>query len=254
MPLHEVAARGFEAAAEAYDRGRPGYPAEAVEALAAALRLGPGVRVLDLGAGTGRLAALLAARARPVLAAEPVVAMRRRLAAVGGAIPLGAVAESLPFRDGSLDAVAAAQAFHWFDGPRALCEIHRVLRPGGRLGLLWNQRDDEVDWVRHVSRVVNAREGDAPRYRSGLWRTAFEGAPGLFGPLQEYRFRHVQWLPRESVVDQVASVSFVAAMPEEERALLLDEVRRILERHPDTHDHAEVPLACRADLFWCERR
>jgi SAM-dependent methyltransferase len=253
MPLHEAAARGFEAAADAYERGRPGYPAEAVEALAAALRLGPGVSVLDLGAGTGKLTGLLAARARPVIAVEPIAAMRRRLAAAPGAIPVGALAEALPFRDGSIDAVAAASSFHWFDGPRALREIHRVLRPRGRLALLWNQRDDEVDWVARISAVVNAREGDAPRYRKGLWRAAFDAAPGLFGPLEEGHFHHVHRLPRQGVVDRVASISFVAALPEAERALVLAEVRRILDGHPETRDRAELPLAYRTDLFWCER-
>jgi SAM-dependent methyltransferase len=188
-----------------------------------------------------------------VLAAEPVAAMRRRLATVDGVLAVGAVAESLPFRDGSLDAVVAASAFHWFDGPRALSEIHRVLGPGGRLALLWNQRDDEVDWVARISAIVNRREGDAPRYRTGLWRAAFDAAPGLFGPLAERHFRHVHWLPREGVVDRVASISFVAALPDAERAPVLAEVRAILDRHPETHDRAELPLAYRTDLFWCER-
>jgi SAM-dependent methyltransferase len=254
MSLHDAAARGFEAGAEAYERGRPEYPAEAVEAIASALRLRPGSRLLELGAGTGKLTRLLAGRTRPVLAVEPVAAMRRRLAACPGAAVVAAVAEALPLRDGSADAVVAASAFHWFDGPRALAEIARVLRRGRRLALAWNRRDDSVEWVARLSELVNRREGDAPRYRSGRWRAAFEAAPGLFGPLEEARFPHLHRLAPERVVDRIASISFIAALPAADRDAVLAEARGLLASHPETRGRTELALGYRTDVFVCERR
>jgi SAM-dependent methyltransferase len=251
MPLHD-AVRGYERAADAYERGRPDYPPEAVEAAAAALRLGPGRVAVELGAGTGKLTRLLAGRG-PLLAVEPVPAMRRRLRAVAGAVPVAALAETLPLRDACAEGVVAASAFHWFDGPRALREIARVLRPGGRLALLWNVRDDAVEWIARLSEIVNRREGDAPRYRKGLWRAAFDAAPGLFGPLAETRFAHVQRLSPDGVVDRVASISFVAALPEPDRAAVLDEVRALLASHPETRGREDLALPYRTDLFTCER-
>ena len=139
--MRGVAARGFQAGAEAYERGRPGYPTDAVDALTDALGVGPGATVVDLAAGTGKLTRLLVPSGATVIAIEPVDAMRRTLAAMLPRVPVVAgTAESMPLRDGSAGAVVAAQAFHWFDGEAALAEIHRVLAPGGRLGLVWNVR------------------------------------------------------------------------------------------------------------------
>ena len=143
--------------------------------------------------------------------------MLRLVAGTPGVAPVRALAEVLPLRTGAMDAVAAASSFHWFDGPRALAEIHRVLRPGARLALLWNQRDDATAWVARLSAIVNRREGDAPRYRKGDWRRAFDGAPGLFAPVEEARFTHVHPLSRDGVLDRVASISFVARMEPTER-------------------------------------
>lgn len=253
MTLHD-AARGFERAAEAYDRGRPAYPPEAVALVVSALRLGPGVRVLDAGAGTGKLSRLVAASGAAVLAADPADAMIRRAAGAPGVVPLRAVAEALPFRDGSFDAAAAASAFHWFDGPRALRELHRALRPGGRLALLWNARDDAEPWVARLSEIVNRREGRAPRHRRGEWRAAFDAAPGLFAPVEEAHLRHVHVLAPDAVVDRVASISFVAAMPEAGRAEVLAEVRALLAADAGTAGRAEVALPYRTDVHVYERR
>ncbi len=253
MPLHE-AARGFERAADAYERGRPEYPPAAVALVVSALRLGPGARVLDAGAGTGKLSRPLAACGAPVLAADPADAMIRRAAGAPGVVPLRAVVEALPFRDGALDAAAAASAFHWFDGPRALRELHRALRPGGRLALLWNVRDEAAPWVARLSEIVNRREGTTPRYRKGEWRAAFDGAPGLFARVDEAHVPHVHALSPAAALDRVASVSFVAAMAEAERAEVLEEVRALLATHPDTAGRAEIALPYRTDVHVYERR
>jgi SAM-dependent methyltransferase len=252
MTVHD-AARGFETAADAYERGRPEYPAAAIDRLATALRLGPATPLLDVGAGTGKLARLAAGRGGAVLAVEPAAAMLSKLAGVPRVARVRALAEELPLRPGAFAAAAAASAFHWFDGPRALRELHRVLRPGGRLALLWNRRDDEVAWVAALSGIVNRHEGGAPRYRTGSWRAAFDRAPGLFAPVEEGHWRHVHRLSPAAVLDRVASISFVAAMPAAGRDELLGEVRALLAAHPDTAGRAEVGLAYATDLHVYER-
>jgi SAM-dependent methyltransferase len=252
VAVHD-AARGFEAAAEGWDRARPEYPEEAIDLVARSLALGPGRRLLDVGAGTGRLSRTLAARGAEVVAIEPAAAMVRRAAAAGHVLAVRAVAEALPVRSHAADAACAASAFHWFDGRRALGELHRALRRGGRLALLWSHRNDAIDWVARLSELVNRREGSAPRYRRGEWRAAFDGARDLFRPLEEARFRHAHPISPEGVVERVASVSFVAALPEAERAEALAEVRALLARHPDTAGRDELSLPYLADVFLWER-
>lgn len=240
--------------ADRYDRSRPGYPQAAVERLAAALALSPGAPTVEIGAGTGKLTRLLLPRAPRLVAIEPVDAMRRRLAALLPRVSVvGGQAEALPLRSGSANAVICAQCFHWFDGPAALAEIHRVLGPGGRLGLLWNRRDESVGWVRDLSEVFEPLAGGAPRYRSGRWREAFAETT-LFGPLEEARFENRHAGGPEGVVERIASISFVAARPEPERAEVLARVRRLLLEHPDTRGRAEIALPYVTDAFWCARR
>src|SRR5580658_6312532 len=114
--VHEVAARGFGAQADAYDRARPSYPPEAIDWLVEGMGIKPGQRVVDLAAGTGKLTVLLAGTGAELMAVEPVGSMRDRLRQLLPDVPLLAgVAEALPFADDSLDAVLVAQAFHWFD-------------------------------------------------------------------------------------------------------------------------------------------
>jgi SAM-dependent methyltransferase len=251
--IHESASRGFAQATEAYEEGRPTYPAKAAARLARELRLRPGRAVLDLAAGTGKLTALLVGTGATVVAVEPVAEMRGVLErALPGVRALPGTAEAIPLADGSVDAVTAGQAFHWFRGDEALAEIHRVLTPDGGLGLVWNVRDTSVPWVAGLSEIMEPHRGDTPALRSGEWREAFERTQ-LFGPLSHAEVRHVHHLPPAGVVARVASVSFVAALPDRERERVLAEVRDLLATDPETRGREEIALPYRTAVYWAKR-
>ena len=235
MSIHRAAAVGFARAAAAYARGRPEFPAEAVDRLVALL---PGRAVVDLAAGTGKLTRALVARGCKVVAVEPVAEMRAAIAPPARAVE--GVAEAIPLPAASADAVTVAQAFHWFDGPRALAEIHRVLRPGGVLALIWNRRDTGSALQARLSALVAPYRGDVPAHASGQWRAAFD-ATRLFGPLREERFRNDQVVDADGLEDRIASISFVATLDEERRSALLGEVRALAAGGPVTLRH-EVQL------------
>jgi ubiquinone/menaquinone biosynthesis C-methylase UbiE len=225
---HPTAAAGFDRAADAYERGRPGYPADAVAHLAAHFRLGEGVTVLDLAAGTGKLTRMLATTGATVVAVEPVEGMRRVLTqAVPGARVLAGTAEHIPVEDGSADAVTVAQAFHWFDADRAVAEIARVLRPGGGLGLIWNTFDTSVPWVAALRTLVDVHRRGEPAYGHTSWRDAFT-ATRLFAPLEEHTFGLVQELGTEELVDRIGSTSYIATLDEAERRQLFEEIRALV--------------------------
>ena len=252
--IHEAAARGFARAADAYERGRPGYPPAAVGHLCEALGIGPGRAVLDLAAGTGKLTRLLVPTGAELVAVEPVGEMRAALVrALPGVTALASTAEDLPLAGDSVDAVVAGSAFHWFHGDETLAEIHRVLRPGGRLGLLWNVRDESVPWVAKLTAIMEPHRGSAPRYGSDAWKEAFRRTEA-FSPLRCAEFRHVHRLEPEAVVARVGSVSFVAALPERERAAVLADVRALLAHDPATRGREVVELPYRTDVYWCSVR
>lgn len=248
------ATQGFERAADAYERGRPDYPAAGVDALVERLDLRPGRVVLDLAAGTGKLTRLLAPSGADLVALEPVPGMRATFAALLPDVPLVAgTAEALPFATASLDAITVAQAWHWFDHERATAEAARALRPGGRLGLVWNARDRSEPWVDRVWSIMDRVEKRAPWRDHENWRdSAMREMPG-FGALHEAEFRHLQAITPAGVVRRVASVSHVAVLPENEREAVLDEVRELLATHPAVRGRETVEIPYRVDCFWTER-
>ena len=252
--LHETAALGFSSAAASYDEGRPTYPPAAVARLARELHLQRDRVVLDLAAGTGKLTALLVGTGATVVAVEPIAEMR---AVLERALPdvraVPGTAEAIPLDAGFVDAVTVGQAFHWFQGDGALAEIHRVLRPDGGLGLLWNDRDTSAGWVVRLTEIMEPHRDDVPTYRSVAWRDAFERTR-LFGPLAHAETTHVHRLTPEGVVARVASVSYVATLPEPERERVLAEVRDLLATDPETRGRAEVELPYRTDVYWAKRR
>jgi SAM-dependent methyltransferase len=223
--IHWAAAAGFAAAADVYERARPGYPEAAVAWLAERLGIEPGVDVLDLAAGTGKLTRLLVPLGARVVAVEPIAEMRARLTeAVPGVEALEGTAEAIPLSASSIDAVTCAQAFHWFRHEEALAEIHRVLRPGGGLALVWNSRDESGPLQARISEILEPLRGDTATRSDRSWREAL-GRSDLFGPVEERKWPYEQLVPLEVVVERVASVSFVAALPKDERARVLAEVR-----------------------------
>jgi ubiquinone/menaquinone biosynthesis C-methylase UbiE len=249
LPIDDVAARGFEAGAAAYEAARPGYPDAAIAALRDEVAIGPGTRVLDLAAGTGKLTRRLVELGADVLAVEPVGAMRTQLlAAVPSVEVLDGLGEEIPVPDASVEVVTVAQAFHWFDAPAALAEIARVLRPGGRLVLLWNERDERTPWVAEMSRIIRWHERTVSRYQHVDW-AAVVAADGRFTPLQEQALAWEQPMTSELLADRVRSISYIATMPVAERERLVTEVVHLVRRRPETFP---LPYVCRVQ--WAQLR
>ena len=249
MAVHRAAAVGFDVAADAYERGRPSFPADAVDLV---VSLCPPERpVVEVAAGTGKLTRLLVERGLAPVAVEPVAGMRRVLArTTPGVAQVAGVAEALPIRDGAVGAVLASQAFHWFANATAVAELRRVLEASGRLVLVWNVRDETVPWVAELGRIHEPHRGDTPHYQSGAWRDALAGGP--FGPLQERHLAVVQRLTPDEVVDRILSVSFIAVLAEPARAAVAAQLRELLATHPDTRGRAELELPYRTDVFWVD--
>jgi SAM-dependent methyltransferase len=207
----------FREVADAYERGRPGYPEDAARWLAGAEPRD----VVDLGAGTGKLTRTLLDLGHRVTAVEPLEEMRSALAAaVPGVLALPGSAEAIPLPDATADVVTCAQAFHWFDHAKALPEIARVLRPGGRLALVWNSRDDRDPWMAGLSAIIGNEpvdEDDLVPIRASV----------LFGPVETAEFRFEQALDRDGLLDLVNSRSYCAKLTAADREPILAEVARL---------------------------
>jgi SAM-dependent methyltransferase len=180
---------------------------------------------LDVGAGTGKLTRALASSGSSLIALEPVAAMRAVLQReVVGVKAIAGSAEEIPLGDGSVDAIVSGQAFHWFDGPRALAEFHRVLRPGARLGLIWNRRDRHQPLHQAIDEIIERYRQDTPALLSQRWAEAFEGS-SLFRLADRAEVESEQMLDADGLVDRVLSISYVSALPDAERAGVESELR-----------------------------
>jgi SAM-dependent methyltransferase len=238
--IHRAASTGFGRSAGAYERGRPEYPRE----LLPVLGIEPGDVVLDLAAGTGKLTRLLLETGASVVAVEPVAEMRAALP--DSVRALDGTAERIPLEDASVDLITVAQAFHWFDGDAALAEIHRVLRPGGRLALVWNRRVEDAPVNLALDALVEPHRAGTPTHRGDRWRGAFERTK-LFGPLEAHTFANEQRLDADGLEARVASISFIAALPDDERAAVVAAVRELAATGP-------VTLPYRTEIHLADRR
>ncbi|MEY9848929.1 SAM-dependent methyltransferase [Streptacidiphilus sp. BW17] len=233
-------ANSFGAAAAAYERGRPDYPAAALDWLLQA-RTGAAPRdVVDLGAGTGKLTRSLCARGLAVTAVEPSEGMREQLAsAVPEATVLAGAGESMPLPDDAADVVLAAQSWHWVDTVLAVPEVARVLRPGGTLGLVWNVRDERADWVAALGRLLHP---EGTPVTGGVGVEGLADHPDLFEPVERFDVPWTHTLTGDQLVDLVASRSYVITLPDADRETLLAEVRALTRRHPALAGRTRVQL------------
>lgn len=208
----------FGEQAAAYERGRPSYPPEAIDWLLPA----SATDVLDLGAGTGKLTVRLAERGLAVVAVDPIPEM---LDVLSGSLPsvpaLLGTAEEIPLPDNSVDAVLVAQAWHWFDPERASAEVARVLRPGGRLGLVWNIRDERLGWVKELGRIIGTEHDPSHSTLSDA-----------FTDIETHRVEWTSYLTPQALLDLVASRSYCITSPAEVRSRVLEQVRELLATHP----------------------
>ncbi|MGO4593334.1 class I SAM-dependent methyltransferase [Leifsonia sp. 2TAF2] len=234
----DLHAASFEQAADVYDAARPSYPADAVSWLTEGID-GP---VLDLGAGTGKLTAALVERGFDVTAVDPSPEMLRVL---GDRIPEAEVregaAERIPSPDSSFALVVVAQAWHWVDADRAIPEVARVLRPGGRLGLIWNERDESVAWVEELGELMDA----------GSASFDDEADPVLaspFGPIEKHETRWVQPLDLDGLLDLARSRSYFITKDPDAQAAVIQSLRRLAREHPDLagRDTFELPYVTRS--------
>jgi SAM-dependent methyltransferase len=253
MDTDEWARRGssFGAVAAAYAEHRPDYPADAVRwCVAPTGRALAGLRVLDLGAGTGKLTAVLAALGADVTAVEPDQSMLAELRRqVPSARALHGPAEAIPLADGSVDAVLCGQSMHWFDMSRAVPEIARVLVAGGPLGALWNSDDDRVEWVaglRDVAKgagspVVSERRAEAAAFGPEQF-----GAD-VFTPTERAEFANEQARTADSLLATLGTHSAVLVMDPAERDRLLGQIRDYLASRPETAGgEFELPMVTSA--------
>ncbi len=228
-------ALSFGGVADAYERGRPTYPLDAAEWLTSETP----VRVLELGAGTGKLTRDLLRLGHEVHATDPDEAMLEilRETAPGATASVG-TAERIAAPDRTYDVVVAAQSFHWFDPARALPEIARVLRPGGRFSIVWNDRDDRIPWVKRLGAIMGTqehqRDPSEPLEESEL-----------FVDIESTEFKFRQQVDRGSIQDLALSRSNLAVLDDAAREATLTDVLALYDEYGRGMDGMQLPYFSR---------
>ena len=239
--MYPAAAQGFSSAAELYQNVRPSYPNAMTTWLLQELNLTSQSHVLDLGAGTGKFLPYLQPITAHITAVEPVSEMLDQLQlAFPDITTLQANSEELALMSASVDAVLCAQSFHWFANLTALTEIHRVLKPHAYLGLIWNQRDCKVPWVKALADQIAPLEGDTPRYHSEQWKKVFENQK-LFDivGLKVFQQQHIGTV-EQVVSKRLLSTSFIAAMDAKQQAQLKQQFEKIVFDYTGLKAHEEI--------------
>jgi SAM-dependent methyltransferase len=245
MALHPLAAR-FADVADAYERGRPEYTPAVAQAIMAELSVAPGERVLDLAAGTGKLTRALVGAGLDVIAVEPQAPLREILAAsVGAERVLDGSAEQIPLGSASVDAVTVADAFHWFDQAAALREIGRVLRPGRGLAVLRVSPDwSGASWSHEVGSLISKLGLEHPQFQGPHWQDAAR-AQGCWTEPRQVQLTMTQPVDRDVILDYIASISWMAALPADERREIVAKAGELIGAG-ETPDELPIHVAIRS--------
>lgn len=242
--LHPAAEQGFSSAAELYQRVRPHYPQAIVPWLIDVLKLTPEATAMDLGAGTGKFLRYLTQATPNVIAVEPIAEMLEQLKIVHPEVQTQqASSHQIALNSNSIDAILCAQSFHWFANLDTLTEMHRLLKPQGHLGLVWNQRDERVDWVKALADFIKDFEGDTPRFHSQQWQKVFEQQSLFqFESQQMFTQPHVGTV-EEVVSNRLLSTSFIAAMSATKQQSMKQQFEHIVKAYTgkSAQDQIEFP-------------
>lgn len=225
--LHPAAQTGFSSAAELYQKARPNYPQELVNWLTEELQITAQSTVIDLGSGTGKFLSYLKQVTTNIIAVEPIAEMLEQLKIVHPEIQTQqASSHDILLESHSIDVILCAQSFHWFANIETLQEIHRLLKNQGHLGLVWNQRDETVDWVKALADFLKKYEAGTPRFHSNEWQNVFQNQNLFaFNSKKVFLQHHIGTV--ENVVSQrLLSTSFIAAMPKQQQ----DEMKKSFEQ------------------------
>jgi len=227
MEIHN-AAQGFAANTDRYEKARPTYPEEAISYIIETCKIDSKAVVVDVGAGTGKFSRSLVDKKITLIAIEPVKEMIQKFKQVLPSTPIfEGTAEKIPLENKSVDVITAAQAFHWFANHNTLQEFNRILKPEGYLCLIWNSMDEEVEWIHLLQDMLAKQQGNAPRYREGTWKKAFENQT-LFGDLNIKQFNHRHYMSFEGIVERILSSSYMAKLPEERIEKMQKDVKEIM--------------------------
>ena len=250
--LHPAAEQGFSSAAELYQRVRPSYPQEIVHWLVEDLKITPESRVVDLGSGTGKFLDFLTQATQNIVAVEPIAEMLEQLKIVHPEVQTQqASSDRIALNSNSIHAILCAQSFHWFANIETLTEMYRILQAQGHLGLVWNQRDETVDWVKALADFLKNYEGDTPRFHSNEWQNVFK-EQNLFEFQSKKVFVQYQTGTVEDVVsNRLLSTSFIAAMPLKQQQEMKENFERIVKQFTGktAQDEIEFPYVTYAFHF-----
>lgn len=247
--------RGFTRGSVAYERARPEYPDQARDFVARTFHLGPGKTVVEIGGGTGKWTRQLVHTGAEVIVVEPLPAMRRQLRrAVPGVQVLARRGEETRLPPASVDLVTVAQAMHWLEGPRALEEFDRILRPGGGVAVIYNERRERGVRGQQLRELLDRyRPPRARRYMSGAWKWAFRQSQ-TFAPLSLFRYKNQQVLDRDAMLDRYRSISFVSALSPRRQRVFFRALARVLDEEVLRTGSDRYTLHYHGKIFWTRRR